>query len=74
MELYFNKPYLPYKGMVIMLTTMVGQFFSIQGHHNYKLVVREASFLVHSMALNFAIYIFQVDRHSVNVLNVSTCI
>ena len=34
-------------------------------------IVSEASSLVRSMARNFAIYIFQVDRHSVNV---STCI
>ena len=38
------------------------------------LIASEASFLVRSMALNFAIYIFQVDRHSLNVLNVSMCI
>ena len=38
------------------------------------IIASEASFLVRSMALNFAIYIFQVDHHSVNVLNVSTCI
>ena len=38
------------------------------------LIVSEVSFLVRSMAWNFAIYIYQVDRHSVNVLNVSTCI
>ena len=41
-----------------------------------EIIASKASFLVRSMALNFAIYIylFQVDRHSVNVLNVFTCI
>ena len=38
------------------------------------IIASEVSFLVCSMARIFAIYIFQVDRHSVNVLNVSTCI
>ena len=39
-------------------------------------IASEASFLVRSMGRNFAIYIYiyQVDRHSVNVLNVLTCI
>ena len=44
------------------------------GGKQYNIIVSEASFLVHSMTLNFAIYTFQVDHHSVNVLNVSTCI
>ena len=39
-----------------------------------EIIARKASFLVSSMAQIFAIYIyiFQADRRSVNVLNVST--
>ena len=52
--------------------------YSVEGAHNHlsNIIATEASFLVRSRALNFAIhiYIFQVDCYSVNVLNVSTCI
>ena len=39
-----------------------------------EIIASEASFLVCSMAWIFYIYMFQVVRCSVNVLNVSMCI